>query len=210
VLAAGLLLISLGIAAVLSHAPQTLAKTNGVPLATKLGGSRRDAVACQAGEAPPRDAASVRLGLFSMLGPKIALELRAGNRLLATGTRGAGWDGTDVSVPLRWLSPTASPVAASPVAICLRLDAVDSEVSFLGADSSREQALHAQGATLPGRMRIEYLRSGGAPWWSRMGTVVRNLGFGHALSGGVNALIAILLATSVIVVSSWLLLRELP
>ena len=203
-LATGLLLIGLAVVAVLSRSPATLAQTNGVPLASTLTHTEHTTQVCQSGETLPRETSALRLALFSMLGPRITVRAYAGSRLVTQGTQHDGWDGTDIVVPVR-----SVPHTSGPVTVCLRLDSVDSEVSLLGADAPGATQLTVGGRALPDRMRIEYLRPGRASWWSYAGTILRDIGFGHALNGDVNALLALGLATAVLALSSWLILRDL-
>lgn len=203
VLATGLLLIGLAVVAVLSRSPATLAQTNGIPLATTLVHTGHPTRACQSGETLPRETSALRLALFSMLGPRITVRAYAGSQIVTQGAQHGGWDGTDIVVPVRRV-----PRTTGPVTVCLQLDTVDSEVSLLGAGAPGA-TLTVGGRALPDRMRIEYLRPGRATWWSYAGTIVRNIGFGHALSGGLNVVLALELATAVLALSSWLILRDL-
>lgn len=204
-LATGLLLIAVAVALVLAHAPQTLARANAVPLAQKLGSTTRDLEACQAGETLPSDTSAVRLGLFTLLGPRVTVKIFAGSRVIAEGTRGPGWDATDVTVAL----DRAPRAGVSPVTVCLGLTAVNTEVSFLGNSARRAQAMSIGGKPLPGRIRIEYLQPGHTSWWSLAGSIVRNLGFGHAIAGALNVVFVATLAAAILALSSWLIVREL-
>jgi hypothetical protein len=204
VLATGLTLIAVAAAVVLSRAPQTLARTNAIPLVTTLAGTKRDIDACQAGETLPPDTSTVRLGLFSQFGPQVTVEVFADSHVITEGTRSPGWNGTDIAVALKRVS-----LATSPVTVCIRFTAVNAEVSLLGNDTSRAIAMTSGGTTLPGRMRIEYLRPGHTSWWSLAGSIVRNIGFGHALVGVVNVVLAAALAAAVLALSSWLIVRDL-
>jgi hypothetical protein len=203
-LAAGLLLIVLAAILVLSHAPQTLARTNGVQLTTTLSHTAHDGMSCQRGEVLPRDTSEVQLGLFALLGPKITVQVFAGSRQIAKGTRAPGWDGTYVPVGLE-----ALPHAVAPVTVCLRLSDVDSEVAFVGSRTPRALAMTSNGSALAGRITINYLRQGHASWWSLMSKSIQDLGFGHALAGIWNVILIAALTAGAVTLSSWLIVREL-
>jgi hypothetical protein len=204
VLATGLLLIALAVAVVLSHAPQTLARTNAIPITTTLAGTNRDTLDCQTDETLPRDTSAVRLGLFTLLGPRITVKIFADSRVITEGTRSPGWDATDIAVALKEVAHTVSPVT-----VCFGLEAVNSEVSYVGSRTPRASAMTSAGKPLPGRIRIEYLQPGHATWWSLAGSVVRNIGFGHAIAGSLNVVIVTTLATAMLTLLSWLIVREL-
>jgi hypothetical protein len=203
-LGAGLGLIAVAVAVTLSRAPQTLARTNGVPLVTKLAVTTGDARGCQRGERLPRGTSAIRLGLFSILGPKVTVQVFAGSRVVTEGTRGPGWEGTYLAVAVGKRARSFAPVT-----VCFRLAEVDSEVSYLGSHAPRSLAMTARGKTLPGRMTIEYLRPGKKSWWSFTGSIVRDMGFGHAVVGVSVAVLALTLTGAALALSSWLVVREL-
>lgn len=203
-LTTGLLLIGLAVVAVLSRSPATLARTNGVPLETALTTDDHPVRACQGGEALPRETTALRLGLFSMLGPAVAVRAYAGSRVITEGVQHDGWDGTDIVVPVRRV-----PRTTAPVTVCLQLSTVDSPVSLNGARAPGAAPLKVEGEALPGRMRIEYLRPGRAAWWSYAGRVATDMGYGHALRGVIDVALALGLAIAVLALSSWLVVRDL-
>jgi hypothetical protein len=203
-LATGLLAITLAVGLTVSHTPLELARTNGVPLTTPLSETQSDTSFCQAGETLPRNTTAIRLGLFSLLGPRLTVKVLAGPRVLTEGARGPGWDGTYIPVAVRRTTRTFSHVV-----VCVSLSSVDSRVSLLGARTAGAPAVKSRGATLPGRMGIEYLQPGREPWWSSAGSIARRLGFGHAAGGAWDVVIVTALTAAVVALSSSLVLREL-
>lgn len=203
-LALGLAAIALAALATLARSPLTLAGGNGVPLALQLRETRSDARACQGQETVPAGTTALRLGLFSLLGSRIAVRVLAGSRVVTVGERAPGWDGTYVVVPVRRVAHTV--LGAT---VCISLSTVDSRVALLGVRTAASVAARDSGGPLPGRMGIEYLRPGQQRWWSLAGTIAERLGFGHALTGAWDVVLASLLAASVLVLSSVLIVREL-
>ncbi|HEY3827725.1 MAG TPA: hypothetical protein VGL57_00885 [Solirubrobacteraceae bacterium] len=204
VLWTALLLIALAVAATLARAPQTVAATNGVPLALTLTGTTSDTRVCQARERLPQDTSTVRLGLFALLGPKITLQIFTGPRLITEGTRAAGWDATEVAVAVKKTTRSISPAT-----LCFGLTDVNSEVSLIGNRVAPALAMTERGKPLPGRISVEYAQPGRTSWWSSAGTAVRDLGFEHALVGIWSVLLIAALTMAIVVLSSWLILRDL-
>jgi hypothetical protein len=203
-LAAGLTLIAIAAIATLSHAPSTVAATNGIPRTASL--SRRVSVAsgCQSDETLPRDTSAVRLGLAAVIGPRVTVKVLAGSHVITRGTAGTGWYGSAVTVPVR-------PVhgAFSHVTVCFGLSFKTGEVTVIGAPTSRAVAAVADGETLRGRMRVEYLHPGSRSWWSMAVSVIQHMGLGRAASGTWIVLPIAALVTASIALASWLVVREL-
>jgi hypothetical protein len=203
-LAAGVLLIALAAGAALGHAPLVLAGENSPQTHEELVSTAQSTGACQAREALPRNTSAIRLGLTTVLGPRVAVSIRSGSRLIASGVHGPGWEGASVTVPLR---PRAR--AFAPVEICIQLSDLNGPVAMLGRHTRRDLAAVGSGKPLPGRMHVEYLRRGRRSWWSMAPSIARRLGLGRAVSGTWNAWLVLSLGTLLIVLSSWLIIREL-
>ncbi len=203
-LAIGLLVIAAAAGVTLSHEPLTVAREN-LPLShTTLVTTTTPAGACQAHETLPRGTSAIRLGLTTDLGPRVMLQVLSGTRTLTRGAHAPGWDGASVTVPVRPVSR-----AFAPVKICFQLSSLNGPVSILGSHTRRAKAARAAGKPLPGRVHIEYLRSGGRSWWSMADAVSWRLGLGRAASGTWSSLLVMALAGILVVLSSWLVIREL-
>jgi hypothetical protein len=190
-LGVGIVLIAAGGAVTLTHAPPSVARP-GVPAQSLRPLTVNAAEVCQANETIPSGVSAIRVSLGAYFGPRVRVTAYSGSRVLTTGTRGPGWSGNSVTVSVAPLSKSAS-------AVRLCIDAApNSELIYLGgiATSTQESAIW-HGAAIGGRVGVEYLASGRRSWWSRILSVERHMGIGHALSGTwVVLLIAVLLAAA--------------
>jgi hypothetical protein len=203
-LAAGLALIAIALIATLSHAPATIARAPAVPPEKKVAFTTSDASGCQNGEALPGGTSAIRLGLFAVSSPGVAVEVFAGSHRITKGAIGPGWVGEGATVPVAEV-----PRGVAPVKVCFRVHPVVGRVEVLGRPTSPAEATVAEGKPLPGRISIEYLRSSHRSWWSRATSVARHLGFGHAARGAWDTLFVIVLAAGIVTLSSWLVVRDL-
>jgi hypothetical protein len=203
-LAAGLLLIALAAGATLAHAPLVVARDNSGVTHEELVSTTGPAEACQSREALPRETSAIRLGLTAVLGPRVAVRVLSGSRLLTRGTQAPGWEGASATVPVRPLAR-----AFAPVTVCIRMTLLNGPVAMLGWLTHRATSAVGEGKHLPGRMHMEYLRAGGESWWSMATSTARRLGLGRTAAGTWNALLVMVLAAALIVLSSWLIAREL-
>jgi len=202
-LAGGLALIAIGVGVSLAHAPLTVARM-GAPPEHTLVATTRAAAACQAGETLPRQTHAIRLSLTAALGPRIAVRVLSGSRVVTRGNTAAGWSEASVTVPVQPL-----PRAVAPVRVCFAMSSMNGKVAMRGTPSGPRAAAKSAEGALPGRMDIEYLSPGGSSWWSRATAVARRLGLGRTASGTWNALLVMVLAAALIALSSWLVVREL-
>lgn len=161
---------------------------------------------CQQGEVLPAGVSAIRLAVGAFYGSPIRVQAFSGSRILAEGERGADWTGRSVTVPVAPLNRSVSQVK-----LCFTLGP-SSELAFIaGSRSPRSQtAVNGFGESLGGKVGVEYLASGRGSWWSRIGTLARNLGIGHALSGSWVALLVAALMATVGVLAVRVTLRELP
>ncbi len=203
-LAVGLGITAVAIGVVLSGAPPVVARTNGVIETTKLASTSGGASACQAGETLPRGTSAIRLSLEAVIGPRLTVRALSGARVVTAGTRGAGWIGGSITVPVRPL-----PRPAANVVICVSLEPTRQMLALNGAPTAAAVAAKSRAGTLPGRMKIEYLRSGRSSWWSLAPAVVEHMGFGHAVSGVWTPLLAAVLAAMIAALTYWLAARGL-
>jgi hypothetical protein len=202
-LAGGLVLIAIAVVVTLAHAPLTVARS-GVATENTLVSTGRPASACQPGETLPRDTTAVRISLAAALGPRVAVRVLSGSRVVAHGATPAGWSNASVTVPVQPL-----PRTLTPVTVCFAMTLMNGKVAMRGSSTSRARAATSVEGPLPGRMGIEYLRPGGSSWWSQATAIARRLGLGRAASGTWNALLVLALAASLVTVSSWLVVKEL-
>lgn len=205
-LAAGLALLAAAIAAVLSGSPVVRIGDNAVSAQSLLAVTASSgANACQSQEVLPAGTSAIRLGLLSTGGPQVYVRALAGARSFTTGVVGSGWGGASVTVPIRTVSHT-TPNAR----ICFELGPSKERVSLRGSRTApRVAARGGDGSVLPGRLRIEYLRTGSSSWWSLARTVARRMGLGHAPSGGWIALLVALMMGAGLTVACWLAIKEL-
>lgn len=207
-LVAGLLAIAAALAATLAHAPLVPVGTNSQVTHTELVTTNGPAQACQGGEVVPRGTAAVRLGLTGVLGPRVTVELYAGRRLLARGTRSASAsaEGASVTLPLRPVPQRT----LSAVRVCAQLQSVNGPVTMLGIKTTHARAaVGGDGRPLPGRMHVEYLQPSPRSWWDMAGATMRHLGLGRAAPGLWNAVLVLALGALLLALCSWLVVREL-
>jgi hypothetical protein len=201
-LAAGLALIVAAIVVTLSLSPLSVASMNSA-LNEKLASTQQASGACQSNEVLPRGTSAIRIALSAFLGPHVTVKALSGKRVVTDGARGSGWTGGVVTVPVK-----SVPRTIPHVRICFALAlAGDETVSMYGEPSAPALAARSgEGAPLPGRVRIEYLRPGPS-WLSLSSSVARHMGLGHAGSGTWIAFFVAVLMIAVVALSSGLILR---
>jgi hypothetical protein len=202
-LAVGLALIALAFVVTLAHAPLTVAR-KGVAAEHTVVSTSKPAAACQGRETLPRGTTALRLSLTAALGPRVAVRVLSGSRVIARGVAQPGWSDASVTVPVQPL-----PRTVAPVKVCFAMTLMNGKVVMRGSPSSRKLGATSGKESLPGRMSIEYLHPGGSSWWSRATAVAHRLGLGRAASGTWNALLVTALIASFIALSSWLVVKEL-
>jgi hypothetical protein len=203
-LAVGLLAIALAAGATLARAPLVVDAENFPGTHHSLIATAQAAEACQAREVLPIGTTAIRLSLTAVLGPKVTVSVLSGARVLARGVHAPGWEGASVTVAVRPL-----PATVAPVEICVRLREVNGRVTMLGRPTEESEAAHGRGQALPGRMHVEFLRDSRTSWWSMATAIAQRLGLGRAASGTWNAFLVMGLAAMLVVLSCWLLTREL-
>lgn len=172
-LALSLVLLILAVGVTLSRSPALVIRSNSVPAAVEFASVTGHFAGCQANEVLPRLTTAIRLSLYSVLGPRVAVRALSGKRLLTRGERSAGWTAADVTVPVKPVTQTTTGVA-----ICFEFLAKDESVGLTG------QRVQAAGARPGGGLlKIEYLAPGKQSWWSLLSTVAAHVAFGHAWNG---------------------------
>lgn len=203
-LGVGLLLGVVLIALTLTQAPTTVARVN-TPQGTLVTETQQKLSACQPGEVLPRGTSAIRLRTYAFLGPRVTVSVLAHGHVIAHGERGSGWTGGVVTVPVNRLS-----TARSGVELCFTLFGNGNEsIQLVGEPTTGALAASGPGGTLPGRVRVEYLRSSGASWWSLVPEVARRMGLGHAAAGTWSVLLVLVLMGCLVALCSRLILREL-
>jgi hypothetical protein len=184
------------------------------PKVLAINSPREDAVAaardvpiaaCQGKELLPRDTTAIRLSLSAFTGPRVTVKVISGGRVLETGSHGSGWSGANVTVPVKALSRTVSPVE-----ICFAVAALKGETLVYGTRTGAAVAAHTSSQNvLSGRVKIAYLGAGRSSWFGLAVSVARRMGLGRAWSGTWVAFFVamlMLLATASVV---YVILREL-
>jgi hypothetical protein len=173
------MLTALALALTLLGAPMSVAGTNGIPDAGEVATTKRNTSACQAGETVPAGTTAVRLTLAAEIGPRVMLRASSAGRTVTTGVRGAGWTGAAVTVPVRRVR-----ASASHVELCFALARPLEVVELFGRHTvGAESLVGPHGRRLPGRLGVEYLRTGSASWLSLIPKVAEHMGFGHGFGG---------------------------
>jgi hypothetical protein len=203
-LVAGFLLGLVGIAITLTQAPITVARVNTAQTAFVAEVHQKTSV-CQPGEVLPRGTSAIRLRAYAFLGPRVTVAVLAHSHVIAHGERGSGWTAGVVTVPVNPLSSTRAGVE-----LCFTLFGNgDESIGLVGEPNDAAPLARGQNAPLPGRVRVEYLRPGGASWWSLAPEVARRMGLGHAPAGSWGVLLVIALMGGLVALCSRLILREL-
>jgi hypothetical protein len=216
-LAAGLALIVVVTAVVLTRAPPRVVGVNGLAANTRLGLTTGNSTICQAGETVPRGVSAIRLSVAAFFAANVHVTAYSDSRILTEGARRPDWTGTSVTVPVK-----PAPRASSDVTLCLVLGPNSEPIIIAGRPTpalaaavvlrgrAPTPAIRANaGEILSGRMSVEYLAAGTRSWWSRALSVARHLGLGHFVSGTWIALLPAALMVAVGLLAMRLALREL-
>lgn len=204
-LALGAALVALALALTLAGSPSSVAGTNGIREGAEVARTDRASSACQVGEVLPAGTSAVRLTLAAEIGPAVTVTASYDGRALTRGTRGAGWTGASVTVPVETVSHTVSGAS-----LCFTLGRPLEDVAIFGEKSPGANALAGpRGERLPGRMAVEYLRPGRTSWLSRLPAIARRIGFGHAWGGAWIAFALLIAMGAAGGLLAWLALGEL-
>ncbi len=206
------LILAAGAVTLTRAPPHVVRKGASTNIATQLAfaGTRGDATVCQADETLPAGISAVRVWLGAEYGARVHVTLVSGERVLTDGSRGPDWTSGSVTVPVASIGSSASQVK-----LCIEIGPNSEPIFFLGNETSKQEAAlmytpsSAVGQRLDGRLGVEYLEAGQGSWWSRILSVARHMGVGHALTG---TWVALLIAGLVVAASAFaigLALREL-
>lgn len=205
VLATGLTLIAAAVGVTLTRSPSTLAGSDSVSPASTLAAATSAIGACQSGETLPAGTTAIRLSLSAIIGARVSVTVLSGTHVIVHGTHGTGWSGGDVTVPV-----VRVPHTVSHVTTCFALSELNGKVSLIGEPTPPARAAATRtGEPLRGRFRTEYVRMGRTSWLSLASSVARHFSLGRSPSGLWIVLLAATAVLGVIVIASWLMVREL-
>lgn len=206
VLVAGLVLIAASVGVALARSPTTLAGTNHEQGESVVGLAEQPIGACQAGETLLAGTSAIRLSLVSIIGAKVTVQALSGRHVITHGSTGAGWTGSEVTVPVSPVARTAVP----HVKVCFDLSNLNGEVKAYGQDTGQAvAAVGTNGQDLHGRFGVEYVRAGHASWASLTAAVIRRMSLGRAWSSVLIVYFTLALALTMVGLTSWGIVREL-
>ena len=202
-LAVGALVVAIALVATLSRSETRASGSSPLVVTSVLDSVHGSHRICQGGELIPAGTAAVRASVLSEARPppsvRVELLREPGLTPLAGGAA-ARWDGTG-------LVPVQPPVRAETIGrVCLSVRGGPADV--IGAPTEAAIGATDGGASLKGRLHVDYALAGSSSWWSFAPTVVDRIGRGHAWSGSSVALAAALLLLASISLAAWLLVRE--
>jgi hypothetical protein len=191
----GLLLLVVAICVTLTRAQPTVAGTDSTALQTFVAETSNGAGLCQQDETVPQGTTALRLSLYTIFGPWVAVRVYAGGHTIASGVRGAGWTGEGPTVRVSRVRRTVSNVK-----VCITFGRPLGQIKVDGSVTSPGHPMEsADGQQLAGRMRIEYLEPGSHSWWSSASVVASRMGFGRWPAGTWIVFLAIALMVAVLV-----------
>jgi hypothetical protein len=202
-LAVSLALMAIAIAVVLTGSPVSVAGNNSVAAEHGVGAAQGGTGGCQIAGTVPAGTNAIRISASVNVGPKVTVRILSGSRVIAQGTRAAGW-GIDetVTIPVKRV-----PRTVTDTRLCVTFGKALEPIELNGQSVPVTAPNGKQGRVV--RFRIEYLHPGHSTWWSFATTVAHRMGFGHAPSGTWIVFVLIALALTVTALASRLLLREL-
>jgi hypothetical protein len=177
-LVCGLTLVALAVGLTLTRSPTTVIATDGLSREAYIAQTSSSARGCQGEERLPAGTSAIRLTLAANIGPDMTVTATVGGALLTHGTRGAGWTGTSVTVPVHPVAHTTPRVR-----ICFSLEHPVEAVKIFGRKTPGAIAIASGAQKLPGRVGVEYLRQSSSSWLSLVPAIVRRMGGGHAWPG---------------------------
>jgi len=203
-LTAGLALVAIAVAIVMSQSPETLTRTNAIhPLNVRLTSVPGGGGVCQGNELLPARTTAIGVSLNASGGPSVTATVLSGKTLLTRGKSASGWIGRLVTIPVAPLSH-----AVQHATVCFAFSGAHERVSFLGVRGPAPDAAGSETGAVPGRLTIEYMRRGSSSWWSLALAVARRMGLGRAWAGTWVAVLVASLMASAIALATWLSARR--
>jgi hypothetical protein len=197
-LVAALITMSVAIVVVLSHAPVSVAGSNGVLLdgESYTNGPLEN---CQGGGTLPRGTTAVRVSLLANVGPSVGVKALSRSGVITSGRHGSGW-GTDDSVTV----PVTRTRESTPdTVVCVSIGPATETIALKGA------VVESAGGKRALWLHLEYLRPGASSWLSRASAIARELDPARTPGGEAAALTAIALMLAATAVAARLILGEL-
>lgn len=171
----GLMLIAIAIGVVLSRAPLHVVGTNSTApygvedIEGATGG-------CQPSGTLPRGTSAIHIALGANIGPRVAVDVYVGSRLLTRGERRAGWGvDTSVTVPVKALPETVREGEVCTT-IGRSIGVLEIGGTYLSPSPGEEGIDGVQ-------LHMEYLRPGRRSWLSLAPSIAHELGWGHVPGG---------------------------
>jgi hypothetical protein len=205
VLGVGVTLVA--VVVVIAQFPLTvIAENNAAGMETELGSTKMiDARICQGGETIPRGTVAIRFSLYALTGPPLEVRALHDGRTVRVGTRGSGWTGASVTIPVAEITRSVSPVT-----LCLAATTAAEPMLILGRRTGAGAAAYREpGHVGDGRMKIAYLGRGHSSWMSLALSVARHMGLGRAWSGTWVAALVLALMLAALGVVAALVLGEI-
>jgi hypothetical protein len=196
VLAAGLALLALAIVVRVARPPLAVIATNVPGPEAAAGVATSNQRFCEEGETLPAGTTALRLGISVNIGPRVAVTVLSGGRVIAQGSQAAGWTGEQIAIPI-----APQPTTVPGVDVCVALGPTLEPIALIGRPPGHGETL--------GRLRIEYVHPGPRSWWSLLAPVARRMGRGRSPSGTWVAVLALVLMLAAAALATWLLLRQL-
>jgi hypothetical protein len=193
-LGAGLLLTLLALLVVLSRAPLTLAGSNEINSRREVAKTWGEVTLCEKGGTLPKGTVAIRVSLSANVGPAVTVKAIAGKKVVAQGSRPAGWGLAETA------TVNVKPVsrAYQHVRICTVVGAGAEPLELKGTIVEHVVAL-----------RVEYLRVGPSSWFSLAPSVAAHMGLGRAPTGTWIAWGAVVVMLAATALAARTALREL-
>jgi hypothetical protein len=164
-LAAGLVGIVAALGVVLSGSPITVAGSYGAAGPPRVANTSGGVTLCQNAGTLVAHTTAIRVSLSANTGPEVAVKVLLRGRVIASGSRPAGWGLAEtVTVPVKPL-----PYSVPHVRLCTVMSASPEGFEIKGGHTAV--------------LTVEYLRPGPSSWWSLAPSVAEHLGFGRAPTG---------------------------
>jgi hypothetical protein len=164
----GLAGIVVMLAVLLGHSERRRSGTDLTPNGAFVGFVSAGQEACQEQEPLPADTSAVQvtIGTRGLPGPPIQVTLSVpGGQTITYGGLGAGWHQGVVTIPVKRVTHALEGLRA-----CLR-DAGPQPIALAGTTPDAGYHFEVAGATVEGRLRYDYLRSGRESWLELLPTL---------------------------------------
>ncbi len=220
-LAASLVVMIAAVALVLTASPPRVARASGSLANQGLGVTQSEFTLCQPGETLLAGVTAVRVSIVAFIGSNMQVVVLHNGNVVTSGSRNPAWSGSTATIPIKPVAHTISNVevcfAWVPNSELLQIfgtavtRANQNNAAIIFKNNPRNPGVPVgAGQLLRGRVQIEYLAPGSGSWWTRIGSVVTHMGFGHFIGGSAVALLALALMAAVGVLTVTLAVREQP